>query len=315
MNARFRIPTPASVSNRRVAFRAALLALGLGAGAAFGLASQDARQVTPATAERMPAADATTVDPSRRFLDALQGTAGTREDAIRALTDAALQPSPSPRHLLHCGLAHLWAAAEGTPGDPGRHGHAVLAAHWLARAAVARPDDHRIGGWRAAAASIVATLEGDAAAIEAARTELERLAVEDPCFHAITLAPSSFGAPRDSETFGRLRTAMEASFACGMRGDIGDGRRWPHAVAGFLVALSDVRLKAGDLAGAETALVVAEARESTASWPHRALLEERIATLRERAARYATPETSDDPPLVLTGSAACRLCHAVGSPR
>ncbi len=281
--------------------------------AAAGAVGNATQSVPPTGPERVASAPP---DPSRLFLDALQERSGSREEALRALTAAALAPEPSARHVLHCGLAHLWAAVEGPVGTAATHEHAVLAAHWLARAAALRPDDHRIGGWQASAATIIALIERDEARAAAARADLERLAIEDPCFHAITLAPALFDSDRGSPGFAKLRTAMEESFACGMRGEIGDGTRWPHAVAGFLVALSDVRLKAGDLAGAESALVVAEARESTASWQHRRVLEERIATLRERAARYATPDPADDPPFILGGGGAgCRICHAVGAGR
>ncbi len=286
---------------------------------ALGLGQQADPAVTPSnapTSTAAPSRAAERSDANRVLLDAMQGKSGTREEAIRTLTAAAIAPDPSPRLVLHCGLAHLWAAVEGPVGAQSTHEHAVLAEHWLTRAMALRPDDHRIGGWKASASMVIASIERDRAKAEAARTELERLAVEDPCFHAITLAPALFDMPRASEGFAKLRTAMEASFECGMRGEIGDGARWPHAVAGFLVAISDVRLKAGDLAGAETALVVAEARASTAAWPHRGLLDERIATLRQRAARYANDDPADDPPFILGGGGAgCRICHAVEAQR
>jgi hypothetical protein len=290
------------------------------AAGSFGLT----RQTAPASAPSAPDSPAShavanaaeTSDANRVLLDALQGKAGTREGAIERLTRAALAPDPSPRHVLHCGLAHLWAAVEGPVDARETHEHAIIAEHWLARAAALRPEDHRIGGWKASATTVIAVMERDRAKAEAARVELERLAVEDPCFHAITLAPASFDRPRTSPEFAKLRTAMDASFECGVQGGIGDGARWPHAVAGFLVAISDVRLKAGDIAGAESALVIAEARESTASWPHRRVLEERIATLRERAARFSNDDPTDDPPFILSGGGAgCRICHAVGSSR
>jgi hypothetical protein len=74
-------------------------------------------------------------------------------------------------------------------------------------------------------------------------------------------------------------------------------------------------LKAGDVAGAELALVVADARDSTAQWPHRHLIVDRLSTLQERAALYADDETANDPPFALqAGVLSCAACHATKAP-
>ena len=270
----------------------------------------------PPASATAPAEAAPSDDPSASFFDALQRHPGHRDEAIRQLTEVALNGKATPKEVLHLGLAHLWAAAEGLPSSPDSHQHAVLATHWLERAEALRPDDDRVPGWRLTAAWSVAKLEGRvedaAAAIEGllAQTEI------DPCFNSVTLGIAAFDLPRESPSFQRALKAMNAGFDCGNEQGGQDRPRWPHNVAGFLTALCDFRLKAGDVAGAETALVIAEARESHERWPHRQLVADRFASLKDRAARFANGDPNDDPAFALQrGGALCTVCHAASNAR
>lgn len=271
--------------------------------AALAIASMHgaARQAAP-----QPPVEATTF-----FFDAFQHHPERRDEAIVRLTERALADDAQPKEVLYAGLAHLWAAVEGAGSRSQIHDHAVLAERWLARAAAEDPADTRIAGWHESAAWAIASAERDEAAQAAAVARLEALAVEDPCFNSVTLGTIAFGLPRDHPTFRKALDAMNAAFACGETRGGQDHPRWPHNVAGFLVALSDYRLKAGDVAGAEAALVIAEARPSSATWPHRGLLEERLEGLKARSAKYANGDPGDDPPFAFRrGAAMCSVCHA-----
>ena len=248
------------------------------------------------------------------FFDAFQRHPERREQATTSLTERALAPDALPKEVLYTGLVHLWAAVEGAADRVKCHEHAVLAEHWLAQSEASAPADTRIAGWRQIAVWFIATLEGDEAGEAAAIAHLEALAIEDPCFNSITLGSVAFRLPRDHPSFQRALTAMNAGFECGQTQGGQDRPRWPHSVAGFLVALADYRMKAGDMAGAETALVIAEARESSATWPHRALLDERLGSFKERSAKFANSDPSDDPPFAFPrGGAMCTVCHAAAA--
>lgn len=247
----------------------------------------------------------------RYFWDAFQHHPERRSDAIARLSARALAQDATAKEVLYTGLAHLWALAEGGGDTVQSHAHAVLAEHWLARAEAAAPADPRIAGWRQSAAWAIADAEHDEAARRAAVARLEALAQAEPCFHSVPLGIVAFDLPRTHQGFTTALAAMEAAFACGAASGGQDRPKWPHNVAGYLVALADFRLKAGDLAGAEAALVIAEARESTAHWPHRRLLDERLLALRERAVLYADADPANDPPFALrSGTVSCSACHA-----
>lgn len=249
------------------------------------------------------------------FWDTFQHHPERRDEALARLSERALAVDAKDREVLTTGLAHLWAMAEGGGEAAVRHSHAVLAEHWLARAAAADPDDTRIAGWRASAAKAIADFEHDEAGQATAVARLQELAAADPCFHSVPLAIAAFDLPRTDPRFLSALAAMDAAFACGDERAGQDHPRWPHNVAAFLVALADCRLKSGDVAGAEFALVVAEARASTVHWPHRQLLDERLATLRERADLYADDDAANDPPFALQGGVlSCSACHAAPSP-
>lgn len=249
------------------------------------------------------------------FWDAFQHHQERRSDAIARLSARALAADATAKERLYAGLAHLWALAEGGGDAVQSHAHAVLAEHWLARAEAADPADTRIAGWRQSARWAIADLEHDEAARAAAVARLEALAHAEPCFHSVPLGIVAFDLPRTHEGFTKALAALEAAFACGAERGGQDRPKWPHNVAGYLVALADFRLKAGDLAGAEAALVIAEARESTAHWPHRRLLDERLGALRERAVLYADDDPANDPPFALrSGTVSCSACHAAAVP-
>jgi len=246
------------------------------------------------------------------FFAALNRDHDRRHETLAALESAVVAGERTPRIVLLLGLNHLWIAAEDEIEEVEGRRHLVLAIHHLRQAKTLLPDDHRIPSWLHAAEHGLAVAEGRSDAARLARKRLGHEAEREPCFHAVGFGIASFAEPRDSAEFRAAHAAMEASFEC--RGDnpsIVDMPRWPHNVHGFLVALADFRLKAGDARGAEMALVIAESRAGFAEWRHRALIDDRLGSLMERQSLYGNDDPADDPPFVFApGSAvSCIGCH------
>ncbi|MBL9148527.1 MAG: hypothetical protein JNM94_07515 [Phycisphaerae bacterium] len=281
--------------------------LALALAAAVGVAAATLGQSSPPATTSEPPPRAKTL-----FFEALQRAPERRADAIRALGANACSSDAADSDLLLLGLAHLWKAADGSTHGIDRHSNAVIAEHWLRRARERDPGDTRIPGWIASARVVIATDEGRDDDRRAAIDELAKLSDADPCFHAVPLSIASFSAPRGSAEFTQALKAMNAAFDCGRERGAGDGPRWPHNVHGFLVGLADMRLKAGDRAGAEAALTIAEARTGSETWRYRGEIEKRFAELDERLRRYGNDDPTDDPPYFLgAGGASCLACHAV----
>jgi hypothetical protein len=309
-------------------FRSTIVAITVAASASTFLLGRIHAQDAPQPRPPQPSAGGVGEDrvaaekeaPSSVFFDALQRRPERRSEAIRRLCASIISADPAagpdPKEVLHLGLAYLWSASSAADRSE-RFEQALLARHWLERAMALAPEDDRIGSWRWSAAALVADLEQDDAALAAARRELVALADVDPCFHALALGIVSFADGRTSPAFRAALDAMNTAFACtGDDPSIRNRPRWPFNVQGFLVGLADMRLKAGDLPGAEAALVIAEANESTPSWRFKALLDERFATLKVRAERFGDVDPSNDPDFVFaTGSPfSCVACHAAPLP-
>ena len=251
-------------------------------------------------------------DPADLFYEALLRAPGRRLESRRALMHAVLRNDPQARHILLLGLNELWLAAENQPDGADGFVHALLARHWLRRAEAVLPEDTRIPSWRWAAEWSVAAAEHDDAAMDDARGKLLALAEQDPCFHAVTLGIISFDHAPGSPEYKAAHAAMEAAFRCANdTPSIQDRPRWPHNVHAFLVALADFRLKAGDVRGAEGALVIAEARPGFNEWGHRRAVTDRLDTLNARRDRFANEDPTDDPAFFFErgGPASCRGCH------
>jgi len=252
-------------------------------------------------------------DPAEVFFDALLRHPEHRTASRRALQEAVLKPAASPQHVLLLGLNELWLAAENQPDPLVRVDHALLAIHWLRRAEALLPEDARIPSWRWAAEWSVAVAEHRDADAAAAREMLRKLAQRNPCFHSVALGIISFDRPADSQEFRDAHAAMEAAFNCGSHDPaVHDRPRWPHNVHAFLVALADFRLKAGNVRGAEAALIIAEARPGFEQWRYRATVSDRLDSLNARRDLFADADPADDPAFIFQrgGPTSCSGCHA-----
>lgn len=280
-----------------------IVSCSLGAAAMIGAAAARPRNDAAPSNERSP---------SDQFFDALLKHPEKRLESRRALQQAVLKPDADARHILLLGLNELWLAAENQPDRLDRFNHAVLARHWLRRAEQLLPDDDRIPSWRWAAEWAVAAVEHEDESAAAAREMLRKLAEHDPCFHSVAFGVISFEKPAKSEEFRQAHAAMEAAFQCAANDpSIQDRPRWPHNAHAFLTALADFRLKAGDVRGAEAALVIAEARPGFDTWKNRHIVADRLTSLNARRDLYANDNPEDDPAFVFErgGPVSCTGCH------
>ncbi|MEM9064965.1 MAG: hypothetical protein AAGB51_05690 [Planctomycetota bacterium] len=249
-----------------------------------------------------------TTDPESLFFEALLRDPALRDEALRSLeASVAGSAEADPAQLLWLGLCHLWIVAEGRLVPEEVVPHAREAARWLLKAEAAIPEDSRIPTWRFSAEWSLARLEGRRADEVAAREGVAALAADDACFHSVTLSIMSHEEPADSPEFVRSLDAMEEAFLCGQGDPSGiDAPRWPNNVRGFLAALSDLRFKAGDLAGAEAALVIAEARPGFDDWGFKSMIDERF----ERIAAAREGREIELLGFALSGTGSCLSCHA-----
>jgi hypothetical protein len=84
----------------------------------------------------------------------------------------------------------------------------------------------------------------------------------------------------------------------------------PHGVEGFFLYMGDALLRRGDAATARA--IYANARNSPeyASWPFRDVLDDRIASADDWAARLTDADATNDPGLISAAAIACASCHA-----
>jgi hypothetical protein len=121
--------------------------------------------------------------------------------------------------------------------------------------------------------------------------------------------------PTASPAFADAVAFARRAFECGRvsSSTTSNSDRWPFNVQGFLVGYADLLARAGDVGAAEEALMVAAARSDTAQWPRKAMVDDRLETLRNRVARFADADPANDPPFAWAsrGPDSCVLCHGV----
>lgn len=248
------------------------------------------------------------------FFEALQRDPTRRPEAIAALSAVIAANPDDGRSTLLLGAAHLWAAADLATPDSEAANHLATSIRHFDRAAELLPIDDRIASWQWSARGFLARREGRAADVAAAIAGLRPHAESDPCFHSVAYGMLAWHEPTDSEAFTSAVALASRAFDCGRDGGSAgsNGPRWPYSVQGFLVGHADLLTRAGDADGAEAALLVAAAHADTATWPHRALIDERLDALKERITRFSDSDPANDPRFAWAdrSSDSCVLCHA-----
>jgi hypothetical protein len=84
----------------------------------------------------------------------------------------------------------------------------------------------------------------------------------------------------------------------------------PHGVEGFFLYMGDALVRQGDAATAKAIYANARKSPAYAGWPFQAVLDQRIASADDWAARLADADPTNDPELINAAPIACASCHA-----
>jgi hypothetical protein len=260
-------------------------------------------------AERHPAA----VAADQAFIASLVQGALPAEEVLPPLLGAYAADPGDARTSLLLGTHYLRLAAMGQHGrDPRAIAHLMLAERFLEHARRLDPADTRVAAFLVPVQLALADVERAGEERQAELVgELWRAYEADPEFNGFTVAMLGYQSPRGSEPFVRgleaLRAVQEQGCA---EGDVtcGNAPRWPHAVEGYLSFFADYELKAGEPRRARLLLDELREQPEFSSWPYREMVEQRLASFDEHAARFADEDTENDPPTAVLARG-CAACH------
>lgn len=273
------------------------------------------------------------------FWDALQRNAFSEVEAVwRGLDEAhEAYPDDSETTLL-LGLAHLWFTSEGG-GDPsippvkiGVHANAALGAFELAKQQ--RPDDVRLFTWVGSTKYFIGRATGNAALMAEGEAVIEEGVAKYPQFNLFAKSLIYAELPKDDPKFQEAVTAvwdilsqcvgetidktnpdltpyLDKQTTEGPLRVCWDGPKMPHNHSGFFLTAGDLIAKAGDAGAASVLYENAKLVEGYATWPHKAVLEERLANLDARVASYQDADPSNDAGLAYSAPKQCAYCHQV----
>lgn len=273
-----------------------------------------------------------------QFWEAFYDAEYERLERIHFLLTAAYLENPrDPEIALLLAHAHLWTLAERSRLEelsPRITDHAILADRYFNEALILAPDDSRIHGWQGAMKLALGDIHQDQREQREGYFQLVRAAREYPEFNGFSASYPLGSLPRDNPRFDEGVEYMWANVeAC-----VGDGfdrnapgfaipvdqataegpKRvcWstplvPHNLEGFFLHMGDILTKQGDADGARRALEAAKRSPSYDTWRYAPVLDERLARLDERVARFASATREDEEPEMMFDSPyACTGCHA-----
>jgi len=192
---------------------------------------------------------------------------------------------------------------------------ARLASAALDRAAPLLAYDNRIPGFQGAATFNLGVLTDDPVVRQRGLAQLEASLATNFLFNSFSylgaVAPT---VGRDDPLFARAIAYLDAGIQSGCTPatdprNCGNGGRAPHNIQGSFTLFGDLYLKAGRSEDARRWYEFGLLIPGLENWRHRALLEERLATFDDRAARLADDDPSNDPRLAGVGPEACVYCH------
>jgi hypothetical protein len=306
--------------------------------AALSLLSCRTFAVATAPPREPQAPDASTLASESALLSALEaGDYDRLPELLESLTRSALERPRDGRIHLALGLAHLWAVSEKDRAprpSPRLTEHVVLSRHHLDSAYALLPKDARVHGWSAGAQLASATLLDDQAARRAGYFEMQEAVAEFPEFNLFSrsyvLSRLRADDPKfERDVVGSMFDLMDRCFgragsweerrerlrrALSTRPGPADPKRVclpspkaPHNVEGFFLHLGDVLAKAGRIDDARQAYSLARLAPESERWPHRAALDERIATLEARSPLLRAAKNGEG--MMVVSALSCSGCH------
>lgn len=264
------------------------------------------------------------------FWDTVLGDARRDEEALRLLAKAERRDPRDGRVPFLRAMMHLYRFGDALTHYPSATPAQRDELH-AARAAFARAlpllyangaGDTRAPGFASGTTFVAGVLDDDPALRAQGLAEMEAAAAINPLFNAFNpigaIPPAT--APDDPAYAEALRlldeyfpvAALQCISADGTQGEIcfNDGLA-PHNLEGTFVFFGDVYAKAGRIDDAraryETALATGRASGWDASFL--AEVEERLADLEGRVARFRDADPTNDPPMLGVANRGCAHCH------
>lgn len=284
----------------------------------------DAETIVSTRAPRIAA------ETERAFWQTLFGLRDRSDDVLRLAAAAEARAPRDGRLPFLAAMMHLYEFGAATTHYPSAtaeqrtHIDAARAAFARALPLLYQPGvgDTRALGFASGTTYVAAVLNGDPLLREQAIEEMSAAAVLNPLFNAfnpIGVVPPAV-APDDPAYAGVLQlldeyfpiAALDCVMTAGVQGEVcfNDGLA-PHNLEGTFLFFGDVDAKAGRLAEAraryETARAVGEANGWRAEFL--AEVDERLADLPERIARFQDADPSNDPPMLGVSNSGCAHCH------
>jgi len=286
-----------------------------------------------ASAKRTPAA----VEADKLFWDTLHGGAYDRiPAALTALKGAYLADPGDAITASHVGWMHIWRLGERVRHEsvrPEITDDAVLARKYFEEAVRLDPKEARYLGFYASLLMAEGTIHKDEKMVCRGYYTMKDAVAAWPEFNLFTAGYTASTQPAGSE---RYREALEnqwrnldvcvgetvdrarPDYARYMRLETWEGPRrvcwnsWiaPHNFEGFFLNFGDMLVKAGQPETAVTMYRNARRAREFATWPYRAVLEERIASAAANVEVFRRAEPAPGAPTLMVRSAfACMACH------
>ncbi len=260
------------------------------------------------------------------FYRALNGVPGTPEaiaaEATRALEQlrvAVAADAADGWSWFLLGMLHLQRLGREVDDydnpSPFVVAEARLASEALDRAAPLLAYDNRIPGFQGAATFTLGVLTDDLLVRQRGLDQLEASLAANFLFNSFSyLGAVAPAVGRDDPLFARAIEYLDAGIQSGCSPatdprNCGNGGRAAHNINGSFMLFGDLYLKAGRIADARNAYEFGLLLPGLETWRHRALLEARLATFDDLAARWADDDSRNDPRLAGVGPEACVYCH------
>ena len=208
----------------------------------------------------------------------------------------------------------------------------ILAERYFQEAHQISPRDYRILGWLGSARMALGGIHKDERLTREGYFMLVESVRKFPEFNHFTLGFSMSGLPRTDQRYKEaLEHMWDAVDLCfgktdrkhpaapdkslftteGPKRVCANSSRAPHNLEGFMLNMGDMLVKAGEPEVAKTVYANARASETFGSWPYRNLLEQRIATADDRAAKFNNLKPGEsEPEMMIHSSYGCTGCHA-----
>jgi hypothetical protein len=274
---------------------------------------------------------------NRQFWDALHaGEYDAISDVLNALTAAYLENPNDPQTTAHIGFAHIWRVSESArlaSPPPTITDDLVVSRKYFTEAVQLSPNDQRFEGFRAALELAEGTLDHDEKRLRHGYFALLDAKDAWPEFNLFT---AGYSLSRLPESDPKYRDALDYQWQTldlcagtqvdhehpdyarfmGLETTVGRKRAcwnsWiaPHNFEGFFLNMGDMLVKSGAPKSARQIYQNAKLSKTYATWPYRAVLEQRMADAESNVEPFRHAQPGEKTKTLMVYSAfACAGCH------